>query len=81
MSPNLVVVAGVGLENPTQVPLARNHQMVKAFVPDRANKPLHVSVLPTRARRDRVIADGVPVLKMLAVMCALRYNEMPECPM
>src|SRR5208283_5988499 len=37
---------------------ARNHQVVYAFAPDRADHPLHVSALPRRARRDRVIADA-----------------------
>src|SRR5215471_11228026 len=58
MSSHLVVIAGVALENPAQVRLARHDQMVQAFAANRADEPFDVSVLPRRARRDWVIADA-----------------------
>jgi hypothetical protein len=33
-------IGRVGLDNPTQMPIARNHRVVKTFTPDRADQPL-----------------------------------------
>jgi|SRR5215469_3218063 len=58
MRPDLIVVAGVGLEDATQVRLAEHHNLVKALATDRADKPLDVSILPRRTSRDWVIPDA-----------------------
>jgi hypothetical protein len=46
MGAHLVVVGGVGFENPTQVRFARNHQVVKTFAANRTDDSLDVPVLP-----------------------------------
>ena len=53
---DLVVVAGVGFEDATQIRFAEHQDVVQAFAPDRANEPLDVSVLPGRACRSWMIA-------------------------
>src|SRR5208337_882684 len=55
---DLVVVDGVSLKNPTQVGFAEHHEVIQALAPNRADQPLDVSVLPRRARRNRMIADA-----------------------
>jgi hypothetical protein len=42
---DLVVVAGVGFEDATQIRFVEHQDVVEAFAPDRANEPLDVSVL------------------------------------
>ena len=46
MGPRLVVVADVLLENPPEMVLAEDDQVVHAFAPDRADDSLSVGVLP-----------------------------------
>jgi len=53
---DLVVVAGVGFEDATQIRFAEHQDVVEAFAPDRANEPLDLSVLPGRACRSWTIA-------------------------
>ena len=59
MGPDLVVVGGVCLEDPTQARLAEHNNVVQTLAPDRADHPLGVSVLPGRARpAHRVLGHG-----------------------
>jgi hypothetical protein len=41
-----VVVVGIGSEDPAQVCVAQDHDMVQALSPDRANESFDVSILP-----------------------------------
>jgi hypothetical protein len=41
-----------------KVPLTKDNHVVKAVPPDRTDKPLRVSVLPWRARRDRSVSNA-----------------------
>jgi len=42
MRPDIVVVGGIGLEDLTQVALAKDHNAIQAFPTDRANQPLRM---------------------------------------
>ena len=55
--PHAVVIAGVGRQDPTQVPLPEHQDMVQALPPDRADQPLDMAVLPRRAPRNGPITD------------------------
>jgi hypothetical protein len=46
MRSEFVVIAGVGSKNPTQVGLAEDHDVIKAFPADRADQSLRMPVLP-----------------------------------
>ena len=46
MRPDIVVIGGVGLEDLTQVGLAKDGEVIQAFSTDRANQPLRIPVLP-----------------------------------
>lgn len=46
MRSEFVVVAGVGREDPAQMRLAQDDDVIEAFAPDRADQPLRVPVLP-----------------------------------
>src|SRR6516165_2681059 len=41
-----------------KMPFAKDDHMVETVAPDRADQPLHVSVLPRRARRDRSVSNA-----------------------
>ena len=45
MSSLLVVVSCLGGQDPAQVHLAQDHDVVQAFSPDRADEPFYVSVI------------------------------------
>ena len=46
MCPDTVVVGGIGVEDLTQVGLAKDHDVIQAFSTDRANQPLRMPILP-----------------------------------
>ena len=46
MRSQFVAIAGVGCKDETQVGHAEDHDVIDAFSPDRADQPLHMSVLP-----------------------------------
>jgi hypothetical protein len=46
MCPDIVVVGGIGSEDPTQVDFAEDDDVIEAFPTDRADEPLRVPVLP-----------------------------------
>ena len=52
-----VVVGGIGVEDPAQMVLAQDHDVIQALPTDRADQPLRMSVLPGRAGRHWVIPD------------------------
>ena len=45
MSPDLIVVRSVSLQDTAQVRLAEHDEVVERFAPDRSDKPLNVAVL------------------------------------
>ena len=51
VSSEFVVITGIGGEDPAQVRVAQDHDMVQALSPDRANESFDVSILPGRSRR------------------------------
>ena len=46
MRPNIVVVGSIGLEDLTQMGLAKDDDVIQAFSADRANQPLRMPILP-----------------------------------
>src|SRR6516164_879412 len=67
MSPNLVVISLIQMKQMAKMPFAKDDHMVKTVAPDRADQPLHVSVLPWRARRDRSVSNAhTPTRRMKA---------------
>src|SRR6266478_3119938 len=54
----IVVIAGIGLQNPAEVRLTQNNQMVVALASDRSNQPFGEAVLPRRAWGDGLVTDA-----------------------
>src|SRR6266705_4921748 len=57
MRPGLVVVAGVFPEDPSEMVLAEDDQMVQAFSANGSDHPLHVGVLPGGLGRGEDLPD------------------------
>jgi hypothetical protein len=57
MSPDTVVVTGIGPENSAQVAFAEHDNVVKALAANRADEAFYMSDLPRRPRGDGPIAD------------------------
>jgi hypothetical protein len=55
---HIVVIAGIRLQNPTQVRLAQGDHMVGALTSDRSDQSFGKAVLPRRAWSDRFVADA-----------------------
>src|SRR3974390_1278724 len=53
-----IVVIGVNAKQMPKMPLAKDHDMVKAFPSDRPNQPLTIAILPRRPRRGRPIPNA-----------------------
>jgi arginase family enzyme len=51
VGPEFVVVVGIRGQDPTQVRVAPDHDVVQALSPDRADESFDVSILPGRSRR------------------------------
>src|SRR5713226_738120 len=58
MSPDLIVIRSVSLQNTVQVRFAEHDEVVESFATYRSDEPLNVAVLPRRAWRRGVIADS-----------------------
>src|SRR6266851_557759 len=56
MGAGAIVIVGVGSEDPAQMGLAQDEDVIEAFPPDRADEPLRMPVPPGRPRGGRVIA-------------------------
>jgi hypothetical protein len=57
MSPDLIVIGSVILQNATQLRFVEHDQVIEAFAPNRADEALDVAILAWGARRGRMIAD------------------------
>jgi hypothetical protein len=58
MGTDAIVIVGIGSEDPVQMGLAQDQDMVQAFSPDRADEAFYVSVLRRRAGRGWSVADA-----------------------
>ena len=57
MRSGTIVVIGVNAKQMPKMPLAKDHDMVKAFPSDRPDQPLTIAILPWRPRRGRSIPN------------------------
>src|ERR1700681_1088324 len=57
MSPDLIVIRSVSLQDTAQVRFAEHDEVVERFATYRSDEPLNVAVLPRRAWCGRVISD------------------------
>src|SRR5271156_5212267 len=57
MSPDLIVVRSLSLQDNAQVLFAEHDEVVERFATYRSDEPLDMAVLPRRARCGRVITD------------------------
>src|SRR6266403_1095429 len=58
MSSNLVVIASIGFQYPTQMHLAPNHHMIQTLPSDRSDQPFGKAILPGRGRCGRLVPDA-----------------------
>jgi hypothetical protein len=65
MSPDLIVIRSVSLQDTAPVRLAEHDEVVERFATDRSDGPLDVAVLPRRAWCGRVISDPVAPQNLL----------------
>ena len=57
MSADFIIAVRIRLQNPTQMRLAKDDQVINAFATDRPDKSFGKSVLPWRRRRGRLVPD------------------------
>src|SRR5258706_11050548 len=57
MRSNAVVIGGILLQNPTQMFLAQNNNVVHALPPDRSEQPFGKAILPRRSWCARLVPD------------------------
>ena len=58
MRPSAIVVIHVRKQNLAQMPLANDHDVIKAFSSDRADQTFAISILPRRAWSGRLVANA-----------------------
>src|ERR1700723_897766 len=58
MRSDVIVIVGVGFQDPTQMHLAQDNDVVHTFTPDRSDQPLGKAVLPRRGRCGRLVPDA-----------------------
>src|SRR6202051_1944590 len=58
MRSDAVVVASVRFQNPAQMCLAEDNDVVQALAPDRSDQPFGKAVLPGRGWRGRLVPDA-----------------------
>ena len=58
MRSDAVVVMGIRFQNPTQMRLAQNNDVVQTLTPDRSDQPFGNTILPGRGWRSRLVPDA-----------------------
>src|ERR1019366_4271672 len=58
MCPDFVVVHYVRSQNPTQMRLAPDHDMIQTLAADRSDQPFGKAILPMRGWRGRLVPDA-----------------------
>ena len=58
MSPDAVVIVGVGFQDPTQMHLAQNYDVVHTLTSDRSDQPFGRAILPRRGWCGRLVPDA-----------------------
>src|SRR6202163_494144 len=58
MRSDAIVIFGVGFQDPTQMHLAQDNDVVYTLTPDRSDKPFHKAILPGRGWCGRLVPDA-----------------------
>src|SRR5437868_12888993 len=58
MSSNLVVIASIGFQNPAQLRLAQDNDVVHTLAPDRSDQPFGKAILPRRGWCSGLVPDA-----------------------
>src|SRR6266700_7882353 len=58
MRSDAIVIVGVGFQDPTQMHLAQDNDVVRTFTPDRSDQPFGKAILPRRGWCDRLVPDA-----------------------
>src|ERR1700674_4361534 len=58
MRSDAVVIVGVGFQDPTQMDLAQDNDVVHTFTPDRSDQPFGKAILPGRGWCGRPVPDA-----------------------
>jgi hypothetical protein len=58
MRSNAVVIGRIVFQNPAQMFLAQDNDVVQTLPPDRSDKPFGKAILPGRGRCDRLVPDA-----------------------
>src|SRR5664279_5465976 len=58
MRSDVIVIVGVGFQDPTQMHLAQDNDVVHTFTPDRSDHPFHKAILPRRGWCSRLVPDA-----------------------
>src|SRR5467141_3698853 len=58
MRSDAIVIVGVGFQDPTQMHLAQDNDVVHTFTPDRSDQPFHKAILPGRGWCGRLVPNA-----------------------
>src|ERR1700723_539593 len=58
MRSNAIIIVGVGFQDPTQMDLAQDNDVVQTLTPDRSDQPFGKAVLPGRGWCGRLVPDA-----------------------
>src|SRR6202047_794260 len=58
MRSDAIIIVGVGFQDPTQMHLAQDNDVVHTLTPDRSDQPLGKAILPRRGRCGRLVPDA-----------------------
>ena len=58
MRSDAIVIVGVGFQDPTQMHLAQDNDVVHTFTPDRSDHPFDKAILPRRGWCGRLVPDA-----------------------
>jgi hypothetical protein len=59
MRSDVIVIVGVGFQDPTQMHLAQYNDVVQTFPPDRSDQPFGKAIPPGRGRCGRLVSNAV----------------------
>src|SRR4030081_2732945 len=59
MCSDAIVIVSIGFQNPAQMRLAQNDDVIQTFTPDRSDQPFGKAILPGRGRCNRVVPNAL----------------------
>jgi hypothetical protein len=78
MRSNAIVIGRIVFQNPAQMFLAQDNDVVRTLAPDRSDRPFGKAILPRRSWCDRLVPDLVCAENLIRVDGVMESPKLAE---